>query len=164
MTGGSAPPIAARHAGALAFCCIFYQFRTIFVKIPTCFTFLFLVPELSARLFSTVGGFVGNISASITSGNFSELHGSADAAAELLKTLSHSGRLMILCNLADGEKSVGELEEALATRQAAVSQQLARLRKDDLVSFRRDGKAVYYALSDDRARQVIELLYALYCR
>lgn len=98
------------------------------------------------------------------SGDLSEMNGSADAAAELLKTLSHSGRLMILCNLADGEKSVGELEEVLNIRQAAVSQQLARLRKDNLVSFRRDGKAVYYSLADTRARQVIELLYSLYCR
>lgn len=98
------------------------------------------------------------------SGDLSELNNSAGDAAELLKTLSHSGRLMILCNLANGEKSVGELEEVLNTRQAAVSQQLARLRKDKLVTFRRDGKAVYYALADNRARQVIELLYALYCR
>lgn len=98
------------------------------------------------------------------SGNFSDLIDSADAAAELLKTLSHSGRLMILCNLAAGEKSVGELEELLGTRQAAVSQQLARLRKDNLVSFRRDGKTVYYSLADTRARLVIELLYSLYCR
>ncbi len=97
-------------------------------------------------------------------GDLSDLQNSAGNAAELLKTLSHSGRLMILCNLADGEKSVGELEEVLDTRQAAVSQQLARLRKDNLVSFRRDGKTVYYSLSDRRARQVIELLYALYCR
>lgn len=92
------------------------------------------------------------------------MYGNADNAAELLKTLSHSGRLMILCNLADGEKSVSELEEALNTRQAAVSQQLARLRKDDLVTFRREGKVVYYALADNKARQVIELLYSLYCR
>lgn len=98
------------------------------------------------------------------SGDMSDLNGSAGDAAELLKTLSHSGRLMILCNLANGEKSVGELEEMLATRQAAVSQQLARLRKDNLVSFRRDGKTVYYSLSDNKARQVIELLYTLYCR
>lgn len=98
------------------------------------------------------------------SDDLSDMQGSAGDAAELLKTLSHSGRLMILCNLASGEKSVGELEEMLDTRQAAVSQQLARLRKDNLVSFRRDGKTVYYSLSDFKARQVIELLYALYCR
>jgi ArsR family transcriptional regulator len=107
---------------------------------------------------------VEDFSAINKSGGLSELHSSANSAAELLKTLSHSGRLMILCNLADGEKSVGELEEVLDTRQAAVSQQLARLRKDNLVSFRRDGKTVYYSLADRKARQVIELLYALYCR
>lgn len=96
--------------------------------------------------------------------DLSALNDSAESAAELLKTLSHSGRLMILCNLADGEKSVSELEDVLETRQAAVSQQLARLRKDKLVQFRRDGKTVYYSLADNRARQVIELLYRLYCR
>ncbi len=105
-----------------------------------------------------------DFSARIKSDNLSGMYGNADNAAELLKTLSHSGRLMILCNLADGEKSVSELEEALNTRQAAVSQQLARLRKDDLVTFRREGKVVYYALADNKARQVIELLYSLYCR
>lgn len=103
------------------------------------------------------------ISSRMTTGDLSELEGNANNAAELLKTLSHSGRLMILCNLANGERSVGELEAMLDTRQAAVSQQLARLRKDRLVSFRRDGKTVYYSLSDDRARQVIELLYSIYC-
>lgn len=105
-----------------------------------------------------------DFSAKKYSDNLSDLNGSANDAAELLKTLSHSGRLMILCNLAEGEKSVGELEGVLKARQAAVSQQLARLRKDNLVSFRRDGKAVYYALTDLRARQVIELLFSLYCR
>ena len=95
--------------------------------------------------------------------DMSELKGSAERAAELLKTLSHSGRLLILCNLADGEKSVGELEGLLKSRQAAVSQQLARLRKDGLVRFRRDGKTIYYSLSDKKARRVIELLYSLYC-
>ena len=92
-----------------------------------------------------------------------EMGEKAHLAADLLKTLSHSGRLMILCYLADGEKSVGELEDLLATRQAAVSQQLSRLRKDELVSFRRDGKTIYYALADTKAREVIKLLYSLYC-
>ncbi len=97
-------------------------------------------------------------------GDLSDLNDSAESASELLKTLSHSGRLMILCNLADGEKSVSELEDMLGTRQAAVSQQLARLRKDKLVRFRREGKTVYYSLADSKARRVIELLYSLYCR
>jgi ArsR family transcriptional regulator len=109
---------------------------------------------------------VDSISSKNNSGDvpdLSQLLGKADEAAELLKTLSHSGRLMILCNLADGEKSVGELEELLGTRQAAVSQQLARLRKDKLVTHRRDGKTIYYSLADTRAQQVIQLLYSLYC-
>lgn len=87
----------------------------------------------------------------------------ADAAA-YLKTLAHEGRLMILCHLCTGEKSVGELEEMLNVRQAAVSQMLARLRDEGLVGTRRDGKTIYYSLSDDKTSQVIGLLYSLFCR
>jgi DNA-binding transcriptional ArsR family regulator len=79
----------------------------------------------------------------------------ADEAAAFLKALSHEGRLMILCHLVGGEKSVTELESLLGQRQAAVSQQLARLRLEGLVSTRRDGKAIYYALRDPR---VVDLL------
>lgn len=86
----------------------------------------------------------------------------ADAAA-YLKTLAHEGRLMILCHLGSGEKSVGELEELLGIRQAAVSQMLARLREEGLVQTRRDGKTIYYSLADDGTRQVIGLLYTLFC-
>ncbi|KPU83778.1 ArsR family transcriptional regulator [Marinosulfonomonas sp. PRT-SC04] len=88
----------------------------------------------------------------------------SEAAASFLKALSHEGRLMILCHLASGEKSVTELEHLLSTRQAAVSQQLARLRLEGLVSCRREGKVMFYALSDDKARQMIELVYNLFCR
>ena len=70
---------------------------------------------------------------------------------------------MILCHLGQGEMSVGALEEALGMRQAAVSQMLARLREEGLVSTRRDGKTIYYALADDRTRRMIGLLYELYC-
>lgn len=87
----------------------------------------------------------------------------ATEAANLLKALGHEGRLMILCHLATGEKSVTELEQLLSSRQAAVSQQLARLRHEGLVTPRRDGKAIYYTLADPRARQVMELVYQLYC-
>ncbi len=65
-------------------------------------------------------------------------------ASDFLKALAHESRLMILCILAEGEKSVSELEDILNLRQPTVSQQLARLRADGLVSTRRDGKAVYY--------------------
>lgn len=87
----------------------------------------------------------------------------ASAAAAYLKTLAHEGRLMILCHLGAGEKSVGELENLLEIRQAAVSQMLARLRDEGLVTTRRDGKTIYYSLSDTNTEQVIGLLYSLFC-
>lgn len=88
---------------------------------------------------------------------------SAQAAAAYLKTLAHEGRLMILCHLGSGEKSVGELEELLQIRQAAVSQMLARLREEGLVTTRRDGKTIYYNLADENTYEVIGLLYRLFC-
>jgi DNA-binding transcriptional ArsR family regulator len=88
----------------------------------------------------------------------------AQAASNFLKAISHEGRLMILCHLATGEKSVTELEELLSARQAAVSQQLSRLRLEGLVQPRRDGKAIYYSLTDERPRQIMEVVYDLFCR
>jgi len=88
---------------------------------------------------------------------------SAREATEFLKALSHEGRLMILCHLAHGERSVTELERLLAQRQAAVSQQLARLRLEGLVEARREGKAIYYRIKDPRARRMLELLYEMFC-
>ncbi len=87
----------------------------------------------------------------------------ARCAAEFLKALGHEGRLMILCHLASGERSVTELERLLSQRQAAVSQQLARLRLERLVDSRRDGKTIYYSLADGRARQMIEIIYEMFC-
>ena len=85
-------------------------------------------------------------------------------AANFLKAISHEGRLMILCHLASGEKSVTELEDLLSARQAAVSQQLSRLRLEGLVVPRRDGKAIYYSLAYDRPKQIMEVVYDLFCR
>ena len=93
----------------------------------------------------------------------SEMARSAQAAAAYLKTLAHEGRLMILCHLGSGEKSVGELEDLLEIRQAAVSQMLARLREEGLVATRRDGKTIYYSLADQNTYEVIGLLYRLFC-
>ncbi|MBL4767160.1 MAG: winged helix-turn-helix transcriptional regulator [Rhodobacteraceae bacterium] len=87
----------------------------------------------------------------------------ATNASNFLKAISHEGRLMILCHLVTGEKSVTELEELLAARQAAVSQQLSRLRLEGLVIPRRDGKAIYYRLADDRPRRILEVVYELFC-
>jgi ArsR family transcriptional regulator len=88
---------------------------------------------------------------------------SATAAAQFLKAISHEGRLLILCHLASGEKSVTELERLLSARQAAVSQQLARLRLEGLVLPRREGKTIFYRLADDRSRRIIEVVYDLFC-
>ncbi|MGA0539192.1 metalloregulator ArsR/SmtB family transcription factor [Neotabrizicola sp. VNH66] len=88
----------------------------------------------------------------------------ATAAAGFLKALSHEGRLMILCHLAAGEKSVTELEQLLSSRQAAISQQLARLRLEGLVATRRDGKAIFYSIQDPKVRRTIELVYDMFCR
>lgn len=87
----------------------------------------------------------------------------ATNASNFLKAISHEGRLMILCHLVTGEKSVTELEDLLSARQAAVSQQLSRLRLEGLVIPRRDGKAIYYRLADERPRRVLELVYELFC-
>ena len=88
----------------------------------------------------------------------------ARGASEFLKALSHEARLMILCLLADGEKSVTEIEQTLSLRQPAVSQQLARLRADDLVEARRDGKNIYYSLARTEVRDVIGVLHDAFCR
>lgn len=88
----------------------------------------------------------------------------ATTASNFLKAISHEGRLMILCHLVSGEKSVTELEELLSARQAAVSQQLSRLRLEGLVVPRREGKAIYYRLADDRPRRILEVVYDLFCK
>ncbi len=87
----------------------------------------------------------------------------ATAASNFLKAISHEGRLMILCHLVTGEKSVTELEDLLSARQAAVSQQLARLRIEGLVTPRRDGKTIYYSLTDDKSRRIVALVYDMFC-
>lgn len=88
----------------------------------------------------------------------------AQKASDFLKAISHEGRLMILCHLTTGEKSVTELEDLLSSRQAAVSQQLTRLRLEGLVIPRREGKTIFYRLADDRPKQIMEVVYNLFCR
>lgn len=92
-----------------------------------------------------------------------EMMENARLATNFLKALAHEGRLMILCHLVSGEKSVTELEDLLSARQAAVSQQLSRLRLEGLVKYRRDGKAIYYSLGDERAKQMLEVVYGMFC-
>ncbi len=93
-----------------------------------------------------------------------KMESNAVRAANFLKAISHEGRLMILCYLASGEKSVTDLEELLSARQAAVSQQLSRLRMEGLVNPRREGKVIYYSLTDKRSTQIMEVVYDLFCR
>lgn len=88
---------------------------------------------------------------------------SADEATRLLKAMASRNRLMLLCQLAAGEKSVGALADLLEMREPAVSQQLALLRKDGLVAARRDGQTIYYRVASDKAEKVLETLYAAFC-
>ncbi|GAB4237785.1 MAG: metalloregulator ArsR/SmtB family transcription factor [Methyloligellaceae bacterium] len=101
---------------------------------------------------------------SLEAGDYESMAESAKAASDLLRALAHEARLMILCMLVEGEKSVSELEAFLDMRQPTVSQQLARLRADRLVKTRREGKTIYYSLASENAQKVVDLLYDLYCR
>jgi DNA-binding transcriptional ArsR family regulator len=96
--------------------------------------------------------------------DFDMLLANARQASELLKALSHEVRLLILCFLIEGEKSVGEIEKLLDLRQPAVSQQLARLRADGLVETRRNGKSIYYSLARSEVRDVIGVLHDAFCK
>ncbi len=87
----------------------------------------------------------------------------ADEAAEVLRALSNPSRLLLLCQLVEGEYSVGELVDRLDLGQAYVSQQLSRLRALGLVKCRRDGRSVLYSLADDRLIVVIEALHRAFC-
>ncbi len=91
------------------------------------------------------------------------LMGKARDASDFLKALAHENRLLLLCLLSERERSVGELETILALRQPTVSQQLARLRLEGLVTTRRDGKTIYYSLASDDVRRVIGVVYDIFC-
>lgn len=87
----------------------------------------------------------------------------ARKASDFLKALSHENRLLLLCLLAEKERSVSDLENILSLRQPTVSQQLARLRLDGMVTTRRDGKTIYYSLANNDVRQVISIIYSIFC-
>ncbi len=88
----------------------------------------------------------------------------ASRASTLMKALSNETRLMLLCQIGEGEKSVTELASALEMRPASISQQLALLRKDQLVTTRRDAQTIYYSLDGEEAKNIINVLYELYCK
>ncbi len=87
----------------------------------------------------------------------------AGKAADFLKALAHENRLMILCILSQGERSVSELEQMLGLRQPTVSQQLARLRADGMVAARREGKTIFYSVASDSARVIVGAVYDVFC-
>ncbi len=103
------------------------------------------------------------LNSDMTAQDFDQLVVQARKASDLLKALSHETRLMILCILSEGEKSVSELEDILSMPQAAVSQQLARLRMDGLVETRRDGRMVHYSIVNHEVASVVGTLYDLFC-
>ncbi len=87
----------------------------------------------------------------------------AGQAVGLLRLLANEDRLLLLCQLSQGELCVSDLEEQLQIRQPTLSQQLGVLRNEGLVTTRRDGKRIYYSVADRDALQVLKLLYRLYC-
>lgn len=92
------------------------------------------------------------------------LKAKAPEAAELLRLLSNPNRLMILCQLVEGERSVAQLEQSLGIRQPGLSQQLAELRQSGLVATRRQSRSIHYSIADDRARAIMGLLHEIFCR
>lgn len=107
---------------------------------------------------------MGTVQTAERSKNIGEMMASAREASEFLKSLSHEARLVILCLLVEGERSVTDLEKIMDLRQPAVSQQLARLRADRLVETRRDGKNVYYSLARPEVKEIINTLYSVFCK
>ncbi len=87
----------------------------------------------------------------------------ADEAISVLKAVGSPNRLMLLCQLLDGERSVNELAEALGLAQSVVSQHLSLLRRDGVVAGRRDGQSIHYAICDDRVRALMGTLFELFC-
>lgn len=92
-----------------------------------------------------------------------DMQAAADAASALLKALANQHRLIIVCQLIEKERSVGELAELLTLRDSTVSQHLALLRRDGLVSARRDGQTIWYSIGSEPARELVSTLYRVYC-
>jgi len=115
--------------------------------------------QLYASLFLTIYSYL-RIFASM---NISDLQNSAQEAAHLLGSLANEKRLLLLCQLVSGEKSVGALASSLDLSQSNVSQQLSILRRDGLVQTRREGQTIFYSLKGDEAKRVIEVLHGIYC-
>jgi DNA-binding transcriptional ArsR family regulator len=92
------------------------------------------------------------------------LRSASNEACALMRVMSNPDRLLLLCQLSQGERRVGELEELLDIQQPTLSQQLAVLREESLVETRRDGKQIYYRIASDKAMALLNVLYGLYCQ
>ncbi|WP_113906605.1 ArsR/SmtB family transcription factor [Aliidiomarina celeris] len=92
-----------------------------------------------------------------------QMQQNALAAEQLLKSLANGNRLMVLCHLVSGEKSVGELERQLELSQSALSQHLAKLRAQGIVDYRKEGTTAYYRITDPKAMEILSALYDMYC-
>ena len=99
----------------------------------------------------------------LTRAQVAHLHGSAVRVTDLLKAMANPSRLMILCQLAEGEKSVGEMESVVGLSQSGLSQHLAVLRKKDIVATRRDGQSIYYSLASKEVEEIMAALYRIFC-
>ena len=95
--------------------------------------------------------------------DLSQMADAATRASSLMKTLGHKDRLMILCHLADGEKSVGQIARLLEISQSPLSQHLSRMRTEGLVETRRQAQTIYYSLKSQEVSRIVELLYELFC-
>jgi DNA-binding transcriptional ArsR family regulator len=104
-----------------------------------------------------------NITHEHSSQDLAELHDMAANACELLKAMSNEWRLMILCQIAEGEKTVGELQAMLGLSQSAVSQHLAILRREKIVKSRKHAQSVSYSLAGDKAPKIMTTLHDVFC-
>lgn len=95
--------------------------------------------------------------------DIAQMRAAAGEATAVLRVLANEDRLLLLCQLSQGEKSVSELEELLEIRQPTLSQQLGVLRADGLVNTRRDGKRIYYSVANPKVLTLLSTLYTLYC-
>ena len=93
-----------------------------------------------------------------------EMQDNANKASDLLKVMANQSRLMILCNLLEGERSVQQLQGQIGLSQSALSQQLAILRGQGLVRTRREAQSIFYSLDSEEAEQVIQTLYGIFCK
>lgn len=124
----------------------------------------FLEDIFNLRYISSPGGLRRDVEiGKMGTKTMKDIHENAKRASKFLKSLANENRLVILCALAEGEKNVGELEDILGVRQPTLSQQLARLRADEMVSTRRDSKQIYYSLCNEEAELVLGLIFELFC-